>query len=51
MIEIVTNNNIKEVLPLIRMYQEFYKITNISDERNREFFSQFGPDTDKGCLF
>lgn len=51
MIEIVSEKNIREVLPLIRMYQEFYNIADISDKRNREFFAQFGPDTDKGCLF
>lgn len=51
MIEIVTEKNLDEVLPLIRMYQEFYNIADISDERNRDFFSQFGPESDKGCLF
>ena len=51
MIEPVTEKNIGEVLPLIRLYQEFYKVPDISDERNQRFFSQFGPDDDKGCLF
>jgi len=51
MIEIVTEKNLGEVLPLIRLYQKFYKIPNISDERNRKFFTQFGPETDIGCLF
>ena len=51
MIEAVTNNNLEEVLPLIRMYQEFYRVLDISDDRNRKFFSQFGPESDKGCLF
>jgi len=51
MIEPVTENNLEDVLPLIRMYQEFYKIADISEDRNRSFFSQFGPDSDKGCLF
>lgn len=51
MIEIVTDRNIEEVLPLIRMYQEFYHVSDISDERNKDFFSQFGPEGDKGCLF
>ena len=51
MIETVTEKNFEEVLPLIRMYQEFYQVLDISEERNRSFFSQFGPESDKGCLF
>ena len=51
MIETVSENNLEEVLPLIRMYQEFYKVSDISDERNRKFFAQFGAESDKGCLF
>ena len=51
MIELVSEQNLKEVLPLIRMYQEFYKVDDISDDRNISFFSQFGNDSDKGCLF
>lgn len=51
MIESVSNKNIDEVLPLIRKYMEFYKISDISDSRNREFFSQFGEDNSSGCQF
>lgn len=51
MIEAVSNNNLEEVLPLIRKYQEFYKITTIDDNRNKSFFSQFGESEDNGCLF
>ncbi|HEX5362053.1 MAG TPA: GNAT family N-acetyltransferase [Fluviicoccus sp.] len=51
MIEAVTPLNIDEVLPLIRQYQEFYQVANISDENNRSFFSRFGPDDPFGCLF
>ena len=51
MIEAVSNSNLEEVLPLIRKYQEFYNIADISDERNRAFFSQFGEDGSDGCLF
>lgn len=40
-IEQVTSATIDEVLPLIRAYMEFYEISDISDERNREFFLQF----------
>lgn len=49
MIEEITNENIDEVLPLIRMYQEFYGAPYISDEQNREFFSQF-INSDEGVL-
>jgi ribosomal protein S18 acetylase RimI-like enzyme len=51
MIEPVTEKNLAEVLPLIRMYQEFYNISDISDKRNQEFFAQFGPDSSAGCQF
>ncbi|NOX76967.1 MAG: GNAT family N-acetyltransferase [Gammaproteobacteria bacterium] len=51
MIESINNKNLNEALPLIRKYQEYYEVTNIDDEKNREFFSQFGPLSDKGCLF
>lgn len=51
MIEAVSNKNLEEVLPLIRKYQEFYNISSINDERNREFFSQFSETGNDGCLF
>lgn len=51
MIEVVSISNLDEVLPLIRKYQEFYKVSDISDSRNREFFSQFGESSPAGCLF
>ena len=51
MIEAVSENNLEEVLPLIRLYQQFYKIADIDDERNRQFFSQFHENNDNGCLF
>ena len=51
MIEFVSKDNLEEILPLIRQYQEFYKIANISDARNREFFSQFGKSNLSGCQF
>ena len=51
MIEDINIKNIDEVLPLIRKYQEFYKIENINDNKNKDFFLQFGLDTDLGCLF
>lgn len=51
MIEVVQNNNLEEVLPLIRMYQEFYKVKDISYEKNKHFFSQFGPESKEGCQF
>lgn len=51
MIEAVTASTLSEVLPLVRAYQEFYKVADISDSRNAEFFSQFGEDNPFGCLF
>lgn len=51
MIESVSINNLVEVLPLIRAYQEFYKAPEISDERNSEFFGQFGESSSTGCQF
>ena len=51
MIQAITDKNLEEVLPLIRQYQEFYKIADINDDRNREFFSQFGEDKAEGCQF
>ena len=51
MIEVVSKNNIAEVLPLIRAYQEFYNVANISDSKNEEFFSQFSEFNPAGCQF
>jgi len=51
MIEFVSNKNIDEALPLIRKYQEFYKVADISDSKNKEFFSQFGKTSSSGCQF
>ncbi|MDX1812095.1 MAG: GNAT family N-acetyltransferase [Gammaproteobacteria bacterium] len=51
MIEVIDNNNLDDVLPLIRKYQEFYEVANIDDEKNKMFFSQFGLSSDEGCLF
>ena len=51
MIEAVSSKNLEEVLPLIRKYQEFYKIQDIDDEKNRAFFSQFDENGSDGCLF
>lgn len=50
-IEAVTSSNLHLALPMIRQYQEFYKVNNINDENNREFFSQFGPHSTSGCQF
>ena len=51
MIEVVSKSNLFEVLPLIRAYQEFYKVAEISDEKNSIFFSQFGDSSPLGCQF
>jgi len=50
-IEAVSDKNLEEVIPLVRQYQEFYKISDISDDRNRVFFSQFSESGNDGCLF
>ncbi|MGV7221598.1 MAG: GNAT family N-acetyltransferase [Nitrospinales bacterium] len=51
MIENVSEKNLDELLPLIRDYQEFYKVADISDSRNKSFFSQFGESNPLGCQF
>ncbi|MFV8782175.1 GNAT family N-acetyltransferase [Microbulbifer sp. SA54] len=51
MIERVSNGNLKEVLPLFRAYQEFYKVQDICDERNRVFLSQFCDSPELGSQF
>ena len=51
MIETVSKNNLADVLPLIRAYQEFYNAPDISDVRNLEFFAQFGESSPAGCQF
>lgn len=51
MIEAVSKDNLDEVLPLIRAYQEFYKVADISDAHNKAFFSQFGEHNSMGCQF
>lgn len=51
MIEVVNENNFDELLGLMRQYQEFYQVVSISDERNREFFAQFGQHSSLGCQF
>lgn len=51
MIEEVSETNLEELLPLIRAYQEFYKVSEISDKKNHKFFSQFGPCAEAGCQF
>ena len=50
-IETVGAENLEEVLPLIRQYQAFYQVEGICDNRNREFFAQFGADNPAGCQF
>ena len=51
MIESIGDENLNEILPLIRRYLEFYEVTDIDDEKNRKFFSRFGSLSDEGCLF
>jgi len=51
MIESVDANNLQEVLPLIRAYQEFYEVPDIDEAVNRDFFAQFGEPNPSGCQF
>lgn len=51
MIEAVSENNLTELLPLIREYQEFYNAKDISDKENRLFFAQFNEENPRGCQF
>ncbi len=51
MIEAISKETIDEILPLIRKYQEFYKVEDISDDKNRQFFSQFSNSNPAGCQF
>ena len=51
MIEAVSKQTLDEVLPMIRAYQEFYKVQQISDTRNGESFSAFGESSPAGCQF
>lgn len=50
-IESINEVNLNEVLPLIRMYQEFYEVIDISEDVNRRFFLQFGENSPLGCQF
>ena len=51
MIEVVSKNNLDELLPLFMAYQEFYKAADICDVKNKKFLSQFGIDSLSGCKF
>jgi len=50
MIEKVVDANFDEVLPLIKEYQEFYKVSNIDEGKNRGYFQQFVNDNENGVL-
>jgi len=41
MIEKVVDENFDDVLLLIKEYQEFYKVSGIDEEKNRDYFHQF----------
>lgn len=51
MIEIVSSNNLDEILPLIKSYQEFYNAVPTSLAHNKHFFSQFNEKSSAGCQF
>ena len=46
----IDTNNFEKVLPLIAAYQRFYEVADISEARNREFFSQFVASNERGIL-
>jgi hypothetical protein len=50
-IEIVSSNNLDEILPLIKSYQEFYNAVPTSYAHNKHFFSQFNKESSAGCQF
>ena len=50
-IESVSKRNLSEVLPLLRAYQEFYEVAEVSDSENEKFFSQFSDTSVFGCQF
>ncbi len=50
MIETVTPSNFEDVLPLIKEYQQFYRVHYIDENKNRDFFYQFAIDNSKGIL-
>jgi GNAT superfamily N-acetyltransferase len=51
MIEIVSSDNLDEILPLIKSYQEFYNVVPTSLAHNKYFFSQFNEESSVGCQF
>ncbi|TLM78009.1 GNAT family N-acetyltransferase [Microbulbifer harenosus] len=51
MIETVSKENLNEVLPLFRAYQEFYKVQDICDKRNEGFLSKFFQPSELGGQF
>lgn len=51
MIEVVSSDNLDEVLPLIEQYQAFYNAEPVSASNNKQFFSQFGLGCVAGCQF
>lgn len=51
MIKAVDQADFELVLPLIKAYQDFYQCAPIDDKINHAHFSQFGPNSDKGCIF
>jgi hypothetical protein len=50
-IEKVSKGNLEEVLPLFRAYQDFYKVQNACDKKNREFLSRLCESSELGSQF
>ncbi len=51
MIELISKENLEELLPIIEQYQAFYQVSDRSVEKNRQFFAQFGEGKPSGCQF
>jgi GNAT superfamily N-acetyltransferase len=49
-IEPIAANQMDDLLPLIAVYQRFYEVEEIDDERNRAFFSRFLAPSEDGML-
>ncbi len=46
----MTNQNIEEVLPLIKEYQLFYGVDQIDENKNKALFSQFTRSHENGII-
>jgi GNAT superfamily N-acetyltransferase len=49
-IEPVSRQQLEALLPMIAVYQRFYEVEDVDEERNRAFFSRFLAPSDDGML-